>query len=216
MPRKNAIESSRTNIWQGRPLTRSSRIRTDRKEPCRLAGYTHPIMVNQRRATLSLLARIRSTQVGKGRGFLTLLVFAWLNVVLQPCAMAMANAACPDCPPAHIHEQMSHAAMGEHDHAMVVIKDERAHNGADGHEIDSGSPTCGSELVDCVNLDDINQISRQEQSTPEPGLAWLVPPPVQCLHAVDHALFPSFRPGDAERLIGAFPPLNILYCVYLD
>lgn len=151
----------------------------------------------------------------KGRGFLTLLALAWLNVVLQPCAMADAIA-CPDCPPAHIHEQISDAAMPGHDHAMTMPEHLGGHDGAVEHDMGSAGPSCAGELVDCVNLDDINQTARQEQPTPEPGLVWIVPVPEPCQHSYDHGSAPSFRLGDPVRLAGAFPPLNVLYCIYLD
>jgi hypothetical protein len=165
---------------------------------------------------VNLLERIRSTQARRGRRSLTLLVLAWLNALLQPCAMATAGdfAICPDCPPAHIHEQI--AAMAEHDHAMVATGDDDGHSAADGHESDSGSATCGGRLVDCAHLNDINQTDRQKQLTLDPGLTWLAPPLVECPQLDDRRPPLSFGPGDAARLTGAFPPLNVLNCVYLD
>ncbi len=38
----------------------------------------------------------------------------WLNLALQPCAMALeADHDCPHCPPAHEHEMMAHHGHGE-------------------------------------------------------------------------------------------------------
>lgn len=180
-------------------------------------GYTRLILVvSGRRDTLSLLAKVRSRCVHKGRGFLTLLVFAWLNVVLQPCAMAMANAiVCPDCPPTHIDEQISDATMEGHGHAMTMPEGPGGHHGAVEHDMGSAGELCAGELIDCVNLEDVNQTARQEHSTPEPGLVWIVPASEQCQCTYDRSAS-SFCIGDHVRLAGAFPPLNILYCVYLD
>jgi len=136
----------------------------------------------------------------KGRGFLTLLAVVWLNVVFQPCAMAMVDAiGCPDCPP-----------------AMTMADDHGGHGDAVEHDMGSADAVCAGELIDCFNLEDVNQSARQEQPAPEPGLVWIVPAPEQCQHGYDHGSPGSFLLGDPVRLAGAFPPLNVLYCVYLD
>jgi len=154
----------------------------------------------RRRDTLSLLAKLRIGHARWGRRSLTLLVLAWLNLVLQPCAMAMAgdSASCPDCPAAHVHEHMGAATMAEHD-----------------HEMDAGSTRCGGGLIDCVNLDDINQGDRQKQLPIDSGPVLLALPPMEYVHADDRRAPAPFGAGDAARLRGAFPPLHVLHCVYL-
>lgn len=162
------------------------------------------------------MAKIRSSWIRKGKAFLTLLTLAWLNVVLQPCAMAMA-VTCPDCPPAHVQDRMSDAAIDGHDHARVMPAEPGGHDdGAGGHETEPGTGSCAGELVECLKFEDINQTARQEQSALEPGLAWIVTAPLECRCTCDRGSSASFCAGDPVRLAGAFPPLNILYCVYLD
>jgi hypothetical protein len=91
-----------------------------------------------------------------------------------------------------------------------------AHEPAPEHEADSHGAACGGELSDCANLDDINQSDRERELSPDLRIAWLAPPPTES------ALPDVLRPGsascsaDAARLAGSFPPLNVLYCVYLD
>lgn len=120
--------------------------------------------------------------------------------------MAMTDAVtCPDCPPAHTP-----------DHAMTMPDDPAGHGGAVDHDAGSAGESCTGELLDCVNLEDINQTGRQEQSTSEPGLVWIVPAPERSQHIWDERTSRLFCRGDPVRLAGAFPPLNILYCIYLD
>jgi hypothetical protein len=81
---------------------------------------------------------------------------------------------------------------------------------------DSGSAGCGGELSDCANLDNINQNDRVKTFSPDFKLVGLAPPPHRCSQLDAHGPpLPSGTP-DSAKLAGAFPPLNILYCVYLD
>lgn len=153
-------------------------------------------------------------QVRWGRRLLTLLVLAWLNLVLQPCAMAMAaDAACPGCPPAHADRPMGHASKATHEHAAVPHDGMGSDAVAHEHNTDGGA--CGGSLVDCVRLGDINQCDRQQPLTPDHTTVWLAPPPMVSAQP-GYRDPPVFSAGDAARLAGAFPPLNVLYCVYLD
>lgn len=107
--------------------------------------------------------------------------------------------------------------MADHDPAMAAPDDTAGLHAGVGREMVSDAAACGGAMVSCANLDDINQAERLKQPEPDSGLAWLAPVSVvDCLHAVDRAPPLSFSPGDAARLTGAFPPLNVLYCVYLD
>ena len=90
------------------------------------------------------------------------------------------------------------------------------HDHAAGHQADSDCTDCGGDLADCANLDDVKKSDRDEQSAPEPKLVSLAAPPAECAQPADPRPPPSYGSGDAARLTGAFPPLNILYCVYLD
>ncbi|MGD2168259.1 MAG: hypothetical protein PVF63_09140, partial [Gammaproteobacteria bacterium] len=57
---------------------------------------------------------------------------------------------------------------------------------------------------------------RDRQFTPEAGIAFLALPSTESSSSVDPRPPPLSIVGDAARLSGAFPPLNVLFCVYLD
>lgn len=169
------------------------------------------------RVTMSILARIRSGQARWGRSFLALLAVAWLNVILQPCAMAF-SAKSTDCfhsPSAHAGDQMGHAAAPAHGHSMV---DDHAMDlsGQPEHETGNHCWDCGGYLADCAHLETIKKSDRDRQFSPEPEIAWIVLPPTDHAQPADPRPPPASNAYDAARLTGAFPPLNVLYCVYLD
>jgi hypothetical protein len=166
---------------------------------------------------MSLLARIRSGQKRWGRPSLALVAFAWLNVILQPCAMAMSGGLCPHCPPAHTRAHPAdEASVAEHGHEMAGHEHGGGHAAEDGHVTDSGSEDCGGELSDCANLDSLNQGERAKSFSPDFKLLGLAPPSARCSQPdVKRSSTPSSA-SDSARLAGAYPPLNVLYCVYLD
>jgi len=143
---------------------------------------------------LSQLARIRHQQQSIGRRALGLFVAVWLNLALQPCAMAFeAAAGCPDCPPA----KMQH------------------HDGMHGN-MEREMP-CADAVADCMLDADWSHDGRS-------GTAKLKDAPAATLVAIiPHELSLSFhnpgnaalRPRYASAHTGAPPPLHVLNCVYL-
>ena len=91
---------------------------------------------------MSLVAKIRQRQQTWARRALGLFVAVWLNLALQPCAMAlesMQDNDCPNCPPAQAHEHDGmHAGMG--------------------HEM-----PCASAAADCSFSEDLNYDGRSDQ-----------------------------------------------------
>lgn len=167
---------------------------------------------------MSLLARIRIRQARLGRPSLVLIAFAWLNVILQPCAMAMTGSLCPHCPPAHAREHAAHESAAEHGHAMAATAHEHGGGDVTGHrdETHSGSTGCGGDLSDCANLDNLNQSERIKPFSPDFKLVAVFRPPAQGpIVDMRRTSMPN-APPDSARLAGAYPPLNVLYCVYLD
>jgi hypothetical protein len=145
---------------------------------------------------LNHLASIRKQQQFRGRRALGLFVAVWLNLVLQPCAMAWGVAADPDCmrcPPA---EMQQHAGMhGNMDHKMPCV---------DG-------------MADCAIVDALHHDGRS-------GELKLKDAPVEMPVAIaPHELTLPFqppvdaitRPRCASVPAGTPPPLHVLHCVYL-
>jgi len=146
---------------------------------------------------LSYLAGINKQRRTWGRSALGLFAAVWLNLALQPCAMA--NVAqddhdCPNCPTA---EMQAHHDM----HAGV----------------DAQMP-CADGLADCSLDGDFSHDARGAQSklkagesdTPVAIVATEMAAPVQ----------PPARERSTPRITTAHPgastPLHVLYCVYLD
>lgn len=146
---------------------------------------------------MSQLFSIRQRQSLWGRRALGLFVAVWLNLALQPCAMAFEaddDHDCPHCPPVQIHE----------------------HGGMHG-SMDNNMP-CADGPSDCAIVEDLNHDGRG-------GQLKLKDAPVDMPVAIaPHELAELFRPVVIERPppryasvhAGAHPPLHILYCVYLD
>lgn len=168
---------------------------------------------------MNILARIRSGQARWGRLFLALFAVAWLNVILQPCALAISenSAGCRGSSAGQNHDQMSHETASAHGHSMAGDH-EMDHGGQQAHDADADCDCkdCGGYLADCAHLDSIKKNDRDKQLSPESRDAWFAAP------VTDYAQMPPLRPPlfsnacDAARLSGAFPPLNVLYCIYLD
>lgn len=151
-----------------------------------------------REHSLNPLAKIRDRQIPWVRRTLGLFVVVWLNMALQPCAMAFADMQgrdCLHCPPSHSMDMSSPVA---HD------------------EVPRDVP-CMTQMSQCGVLDDYNLDGRtvqikvkNTQSDIPAGIApalvtvpVLVSVPVSC-----RKVAASFRTVAA-------PPLNLLYCVYL-
>ena len=145
---------------------------------------------------LSLLANIRQQQQTWARRALGLFVAVWLNLALQPCAMAlgsMQDKDCAHCPTAQMHE---HSGMHE----------------SMGHDM-----PCADVATDCSFSEDLNHDGRS-------GQLKLKDAQVDAPAAIAPREFASFtgrpvsirpRPRYASVHAAAPPPLNVLYCVYL-
>lgn len=145
---------------------------------------------------MSYLARIRKQHRSWGRSALGLFAAVWLNLALQPCAMAYEvenDHECPHCPPTEM--------QGHHD----------VHAGMDAEM------PCADGLSDCGLDSDFSHDARGGQSklktghsdTPVAIIAAEIPAPIQSLARQ------RSPPRITTAHLGASPPLHVLYCVYL-
>ena len=149
---------------------------------------------------MSLLANIRQRQQTWARRALGLFVAVWLNLALQPCAMALESIQdndCPHCPPAQ-----THAHDGMHDGMSESM----------GHEM-----PCASAAADCSFSEDLNHDARGDQLKLKDAH---VDSPIAIASrefALPYGNPVDFlpRPRYASVHTGAPPPLNVLHCVYL-
>lgn len=142
----------------------------------------------------------KSLQTPWTRGVLAVLVVFSLSLALQPCAMAMSGDQgrdCPHCPPPE-------------------SQDHHQHHGSETDEIDQAP--CASASDDCSLDDEFNYDGRNAQVK----LKDLpIDAPLAINDLIDAATVARF-----DDLRGVFPtrspppdsapPLNVLYCVYLD
>lgn len=166
--------------------------RRDSAGPCGYTGHW------DEEGLSSLMAGIRRLQARLTRPSLAVVVLAWLNVALQPCALAFGqshSSHCTHCPPGHVHD---HAAPTTD--AMV-----------------SEAMSCAARLADCANLGDIDHRTRDGESKPSdpPKLTWAVIWPTEP-SSLPHASPERMRVSDPPCYSGAYPPLNVLFCVYLN
>lgn len=127
-------------------------------------------------------------------------VIVCLNLALQPCAMAMGGEQdhdCPHCPPSEL--------QGHH-----------GHHGSMDDEVDQAP--CGLATDGCSLGDDLNYDGRNAQPKLK-DLPTDFPLAISDLFVADIAA----RFVDLDRACptrspppGSYPPLNVLYCVYLD
>jgi hypothetical protein len=120
----------------------------------------------------------------------------WLNLALQPCAIALeGNEECPRCPP-----EMDHRG---------------SHHGDSDDSANSEAP-CATSSFDCTLVDDYNH--------DRGGYAKLKDAPNNApVAVVDTNLAPWHVSRTTSKNVdrytfaapGAAPPLNVLYCVYL-
>lgn len=136
---------------------------------------------------------------GRGRAAFGLFAAVWLNLALQPCAMAWDardEQHCPNCPPA---EMQDHHGM----HAgMAAAKS-------------AGMP-CADGLADCMLDQHANHDGRGAQPQPKDTPVASAAPPL----AVAVLALPRGDDAPAPRYAsvhpGAPPPLHLLNCVFLD
>lgn len=138
-------------------------------------------------------------QNSRGRKALGLFVAVWLNLALQPCAMAYevaGNHDCPDCPPSEM--------QGHHD----------MHDGM--HDSMPDEMPCAEDLTDCMIDEDVNHDVRGDKLE----LKDVPPAVVYALASSDCLELSSERGISAPRYAsvhpGAPPPLHLLNCVFLD
>ena len=146
------------------------------------------------------LDKNRNSRAPWTRGVLGTFVIVCLNLALQPCAMAIDgndDGGCPHCPPSESQEH-------------------QGHHGSPSEMAGGGS--CASASGDCSLGDGLNHDSRSVQ------------PKLKDLPAeLPLATFESFSPVPTARHVDLrgvcptrsppsnfSPPLNVLYCVYLD
>lgn len=140
---------------------------------------------------MSYLANIRRRQRSWGRHALGLFVAAWLNLALQPCAMAYSMT--DEQPPMPMHE----------------------HSGMHG-DMDRQMP-CVDGLSDCSIVDDVSHDGRSGEiklkDAPGDMPAAIAPQDVALRYqpSADARDYPRYASVHA----GAPPPLHVLYCVYL-
>ncbi|NND60742.1 MAG: hypothetical protein HKN49_10785 [Gammaproteobacteria bacterium] len=140
-----------------------------------------------------MLTSIRRRRHSWGKQVLGVFAVVWLNLVLQPCVMALESdnhGDCPHCPP----------EMSQH-HA--------------GHDMARMETPCASD-GECDPLNEFNYDGRNIQVKAdkfEVVLA-LLPPAFNRNQPTVAGLARSTR--DSDHLSGAAPPLRVLYCVYLD
>jgi len=144
---------------------------------------------------LSHLANIRQARQTWSRRALGLFAAVWLNLAVQPCAMAYESDDhdCPHCPPAQTHE---HGDM---------------HGG-----MDQKMP-CADGAADCTIEEDWSHDARGAKSKLKD-----VPAEIPVAIAPQELNVQLYRPagtagppGCSLAQAGASPPLHVLYCVYL-
>ena len=130
------------------------------------------------------------------RSVLGLLAVLWLNMAVLPCAMAFEadDHDCPHCPPSAASEMAAH-----HGHAKA---DTRSH--------------CATMQSQCGDPGEASVDARggKLKITDVSDLTFVTSPKRASLPA---AVFARTRSAtDPPELTGRFPPLHVLYCVYLD
>lgn len=87
-----------------------------------------------------------------------------------------------------------------------------------GDAMDAGAMPCAAQVADCINLDDINHDPRDGQTkvSDPPTATWAAVWPAEPLLLAGAVRAARTRVGDPRCRAGAYPPLNVLFCVYLD
>lgn len=140
------------------------------------------------------LSRIRPAKSAPQRWSL-LVVIAWLNIALAPCAMAFGStAACP------------HNATPDHAEMMMH----------EGHHSPAEAPDCALVEADCCGSKTVATDSRTDVSPDKQQDVALI---VGALSAATRFVLTEppgrFGQGPPERFATS-PPVHVLNCVYLD
>jgi hypothetical protein len=164
---------------------------------------------------LSQTTITRRPHAARTRSVLAVFVVAWMNLVLQPCAMALGGVEQHDCPRCPDSASADHAAheMAGHD----MVGHEMAGHDMAGHDMAMGDMPCASAATDCSLADELNYDSRNTELKPKDSPQDL---PIAVLPAI--ATVPALRPADyagwhrtRSPPPGSSTPLNITYCVFL-
>ena len=150
---------------------------------------------------LNLIAKIRQQRKPWARRVLGVFVMVWLNVALQPCAMALDDAhehGCQHCPQLQAEEGASHGS-----HEPTASRD--------------SEPACDTSASPCAFLDDFNYDGRTaklkvEDTQGEIPACLVSSNAVFALQNNSEVLSGSIATSYAP---GHRPPLNVLHCVYL-
>lgn len=127
--------------------------------------------------------------------WLGVVVAVWLNLAVQPCAMALgADEGCPHCPPSHGDEMAAH-----HGHHETDIRE-----------------GCDSPLSDCADSEEFSLDARHSQAKQKDnsGAVIIVAPTVS--DAIPHPDLYATTAADPPLLVATSPPLHLLNCVFLD
>ena len=158
-----------------------------------------------RKIGLSSASDNRRARPTRMRSILGVFVVAWLNLVMQPCAMALGDMEkrdCPGCPPAHQDERSGHAMHGG---------DKAAEESA------SGEMPCATAATDCNLLDQLNYDGRtvklELNDAPNDSPIAIGPPLTfeSALKPIEYRGWHSTRSPPPPASV----PLNVFYCVYL-
>jgi len=126
---------------------------------------------------------------------LAVVVALWLNLAMQPCAMAFGNDQdCPHCPP-----QQDMQMAGHH-----------------GPKTDNAGTDCETSQSDCSEIDDFSIDGRNSLSKlhAKPLPVAIVAPasPMAILNPIGF----STTAADPPRPVASSTPLHLLNCVFLD
>ncbi len=148
---------------------------------------------------MNLFTTIRQRQALRARHVLGLFAVVWLNMALQPCAMAFGDKnddGCPYCPPA-------------------LSVDMSSHSSHDADHSDPGGSPCEIDVSQCALVDNFNYDGRAVKIKDTPSDVQVgIAPRIFGISLADNSpvLLDS---SDHSYLPGGSPPLNTLYCVYL-
>ena len=147
---------------------------------------------------MSISAIVRTKRLSRARSILGVVLVAWLNLALQPCAMAFQSEQDPDCP--HCPPSQTHHHDG-HDMSMVADK-----------------VPCASSASNCDVLGDLNNNERSDRlklNHFQKDLPAIVAPDHLDV-GLDQTIELTAVSLSMNRPPGSLLPLHKLYCVYLD
>ena len=142
--------------------------------------------------TTPTIRQARSTVTSR---VLAVVVALWLNLAVQPCAMAFGDDQdCPHCPP------MQDMQMAGHH----------------GHQTDNTGKDCETSQSDCGEIDDFSLDGRNSLSKLQAKpLPVAIVAPASPMAIVDPIGF-STTAADPPRPLASSTPLHLLNCVFLD